>query len=164
VSEASADRPEWTEISRLLTSEGKTKRDGDQSGRGGSALWSIAGQSSGSACSITPTISVPQPSRLAPETAYFCFAPASLGALRSSQASPSLVLRFVVHDGKLDGGRRPLLGRLRAAAGAQRRARRATGRSHGARLSETGSEFEQTSPTWSGLSETGCESRRDSPT
>ena len=98
---------EWTKNHQhdYLTSEGKTKRDGDQSRPRWVQLYGpLAGRFLGISVLDHPdNFRFPQPSRLAPETPYFCFAQASLGSFSIEPGKPHRsCYRFVVHDGKLD--------------------------------------------------------------
>ena len=100
-------RAEWTHNHQhdYLTSEGKTKRDGDQSRPRWVQLYGpLADQFLGLSVLDHPgNFRFPQPSRLAPETPYFCFAPASLGSFSIEPGKPNRSrYRFLTHDGKLD--------------------------------------------------------------
>lgn len=100
-------RADWLEHGdfRFLTSEGKSKLDGNQtrprwvdlSGR-------IGEQVSGTLILDHPNnFRFPQPVRLHPSLPYFCFTPASLDSFTIQPGTPFVSrYRFYVHDGPLD--------------------------------------------------------------
>lgn len=99
-------RAEWTHNHQhdYLTSEGKTKLNGDQSRPRWVQLFGpLEKQIIGLSVLDHPAnFRFPQPSRLAPETPYFCFAPASLGSFAIEPGKPHRSrYRFFTHDGKL---------------------------------------------------------------
>jgi hypothetical protein len=100
-------RADWTAQRNFdyLTSEGRTKRDGDQTrprwvdlhGPVGSRLTGVA------ILDHPQNFRFPQPVRLAPETPYFCFTPASAGSFAIGPGQPYRSrFRYAVHDGQLD--------------------------------------------------------------
>jgi hypothetical protein len=100
-------RAEWTRNHQhdYLTSEGKTKRNGDQSRPRWVQLYGPLEQRflGLSVLDHPDNFRFPQPSRLAAETPYFCFAPASLGSFSIEPGKPNRArYRFLTHDGKLD--------------------------------------------------------------
>jgi len=91
--------------SEYLTSEGKTRKDGNQTRPRWVDLYGwIEGRISGAAILDHPgNLQFPQPVRLHPEKPYFCFAPMALGPFR---IEPGRTLtsryRFYIHTGKPD--------------------------------------------------------------
>jgi len=89
-----------------LTSEGKTKRDGNHT----RPSWvDIYGPVEGAVTGVTifdhpANFRFPQPARLHPTMPYFCFVPALLGSFTIEPGkSYGWRYRFCVHDGKPDG-------------------------------------------------------------
>jgi hypothetical protein len=89
----------------FLTSEGRTRKDGDQSRpRWVDFYGPIDGRPAGVLVMDHPdNFRFPQPVRLHPSLPYFCFTPASLGAFTIEPGKPYVSrYRFVVHDGMLE--------------------------------------------------------------
>jgi hypothetical protein len=89
----------------FLTSEGRTRKDGDQSRpRWVDFSGPIDGRPAGVLVMDHPdNFRFPQPVRLHPSLPYFCFTPASLGAFAIEPGQPYVSrYRFVVHDGTLE--------------------------------------------------------------
>jgi hypothetical protein len=90
----------------FLTSEGKTRADGNHSRpRWCDIQGTPAGPTSGVTILCHPgNFGFPQPVRLHPSMPYFCFTPAVLGSFTIAPDKPPYVsrYRFYVHDGKLD--------------------------------------------------------------
>jgi len=98
-------RREWIDKGDFLTSEGKTRADGNHS----RPRWcDVNGKLGGKATGVTVlchpgNFRFPQPVRLHPNKPYFCFAPMVLGRFRIEPGKPYVSkYRFYVHDGKLD--------------------------------------------------------------
>lgn len=88
-----------------LTSEGKSKTDGNQTRpRWVDLFGPIAGQSTGALImDHESNFRFPQPVRLHPTMPYFCFTPASLDSFTIQPHTPYVSrYRFYVHDGSLD--------------------------------------------------------------
>jgi hypothetical protein len=93
------------ELTRFLTSEGKTRKDGNFTR--GRWCWMgglVDGKPAGMAVLAHPTnLRMPQPLRLHPSEPFLCFAPSQLGDWRIAPDEP-LVMRYriVVADGEPD--------------------------------------------------------------
>ncbi len=91
--------------SEYLTSEGKTRKDGNQTRPAWVDLYGwIDGRMSGVAILDHPgNLQFPQPVRLHPEKPYFCFAPMAVGSFRIEAGRPLISrYRFYVHMDKPD--------------------------------------------------------------
>ncbi len=98
-------RREWIGKGGFLTSEGKTRADGNHSRpRWCDVHGKIGGEETGVAILCHPgNFRFPQPVRLHPSKPYFCFSPMVLGAFRIDPGKPYVSrYRFHVHDGRLD--------------------------------------------------------------
>ncbi len=97
---------QWHKLGNFdcLTSEGKTKQDGNQSRPHWVDMFGqLAGQTTGTLImDHKSNFRFPQPVRLHPTMPYFCFTPASLGAFTIQPETPYVSrYRFYVHDGSL---------------------------------------------------------------
>ena len=98
-------RREWIGKGDFLTSEGRTRKDGNHTRpRWVDVHGKIGGKPTGAAILCHPSnFRFPQPVRLHPDKPYFCFAPMVLGAFRIEPGKPYVSrYRFYVHDGRLD--------------------------------------------------------------
>ncbi len=89
----------------FLTSEGKTKKDGNHTRpRWVDIQGKLDGQTAGVAIMCHPdNFRFPQPVRLHPYMPYFCFAPAVLDSFKIEQGKPFVSrYRFCVHDGDVE--------------------------------------------------------------
>lgn len=93
------------ELTRFLTSEGKTRKDGNFTR--GRWCWMgglVDGQLVGMAVLAHPTnVRMPQPLRLHPSEPFLCFAPSQLGDWRIAPDEPLMMrYRIIVADGEPD--------------------------------------------------------------
>jgi hypothetical protein len=91
--------------SEYLTSEGKTRADGNQTRPRWVDLYGlIDGKASGVAIMDHPTnFRFPQPVRLHPQKPYFCFSPMAVDSFRIEPGTPYVSrYRYYVHVGKPD--------------------------------------------------------------
>jgi len=101
-------RREWIGTGGFLTSERKTRANGNHSRpRWCDVYGTIDGQPTGITVFCHPgNFRFPQPVRLHPSKPYFCFSPMVLGAFRIEPSRPYVSrYRFYVHDGKVDAAR-----------------------------------------------------------
>ena len=94
-----------TKNSEYLTSEGKTRKDGNQTRPRWVDMYGwVDGKRSGIALLSHPdNFRFPQPARLHPEKPYFCFAPPALGPFSIEPGKPYRSrYRFYVHQGRPD--------------------------------------------------------------
>lgn len=94
--------------SEYLTSEGKTRENGNQTRPRWVDLYGlIDGKASGVAVMDHPTnFRFPQPVRLHPEKPYFCFSPMALDSFRIEPGTPYVSrYRYYVHVGKPDAAK-----------------------------------------------------------
>jgi hypothetical protein len=94
--------------SEYLTSEGKTRADGDQTRPRWVDLYGlINGKASGVAIMDHPSnFRFPQPVRLHPEKPYFCFAPMALDSFSIEPGRPYISrYRYYIHVGKPDAAK-----------------------------------------------------------
>ena len=99
----------WFDVrnSEYLTSEGKTRKDGNQTRPRWADLYGwVDGKVSGISILNHPdNFRFPQPVRLHPEKPYFCFAPPALGPFSIEPGQPYRArYRFYVHEGRPDRG------------------------------------------------------------
>jgi hypothetical protein len=99
----------WFDVrnSEYLTSEGRTRKDGNQTRPRWVDLYGWAdGKLSGISVLDHPdNFRFPQPVRLHPEKPYFCFAPPALGAFSIEPGKPYRSrYRFYIHEGRPDPG------------------------------------------------------------
>jgi hypothetical protein len=97
----------WFDVknSEYLTSEGKTRGNGNQTRPRWVDLYGwIEGKLSGICVLDHPeNFRFPQPTRLHPEKPYFCFAPPALGSFTIEPGKPySSRYRFFIHEGRPD--------------------------------------------------------------
>jgi hypothetical protein len=90
---------------RFLTSEGRTRKDGNET----TARWCwVGGTVDGSVCGVTilchpSNFRAPQPVRLHPSEPFFCYAPQQAGDFSIEPGKPYVArYRFVVADGEAD--------------------------------------------------------------
>lgn len=96
---------EWAENAIFLTSEGKTRADGNHTRPTWTAMWGKSdGKPAGIACLGNPkNFRAPQPVRLHPEFPYFGVAPVVLGDFTIEPGKPFVSrYRFVTFDGEAD--------------------------------------------------------------
>jgi hypothetical protein len=94
-----------TKNSEYLTSEGKTRKDGNQTRPRWVDMYGwVDGKLSGIALLCHPeNFRFPQPARLHPEKPYFCFATPALGPFSIEPGKPYRSrYRFYVHQGRPD--------------------------------------------------------------
>ena len=91
-----------------LTSEGKTRADGDQPQARWCDIFGPVGDGSVGAAILShpANFHAPQPVRLHPKMPYFCFTPATAGEFTIQPGRPYVSrYRFVIHDGPADAAR-----------------------------------------------------------
>ena len=96
---------QWLAKSSMVTSEGKTRQNGNHTRPNWVALWGMVdAEPCGIAAMSHPTnFRAPQPVRLHPSKPYFCFAPMVAGAFEIKPGKPyQSRFRFVAFDGEVD--------------------------------------------------------------
>jgi len=98
-------RRDWIDKGDFLTSDGRTRKDGNHTRPKWVDIHSkVDGRPTGiTALGHPANFRFPQPVRLHPNKPYFCFAPMVLGEFRIEPGRPYVSrYRFLVHDGRAD--------------------------------------------------------------